>query len=51
VMLEARAQTLKANALPIGTSDTDPRVLAFVPPLRDQVTAKARDILIDEEGV
>ncbi|KAG8748155.1 hypothetical protein FRC10_008888 [Ceratobasidium sp. 414] len=49
VMLEARAQTLKANSLPVGASDTDPRVLALVPSFKDQVRAKAKDILIDEE--
>ncbi|KAG9127877.1 hypothetical protein FRC07_008145 [Ceratobasidium sp. 392] len=49
VMLEARAQTLKENTLPAGTSDTDPRVLVLVPSFKDQVRAKAKDILIDEE--
>ncbi|QRV89497.1 DnaJ domain protein [Ceratobasidium sp. AG-Ba] len=49
VMLEARAQVLKANSLPIGINDTDPRVLALVPSFRDQVKATAKDIFIDEE--
>ncbi|KAG9102607.1 hypothetical protein FRC06_001650 [Ceratobasidium sp. 370] len=49
VILEARAQTLKANSLPVGTNDTDPRVLALVPSFKDQVRAKTKDILIDEE--
>ncbi|KAB5594867.1 J domain-containing protein spf31 [Ceratobasidium theobromae] len=49
VMLEARAQTLKAHSLPTGTSDTDPRVLALVPSFKDQIRACAKDILIDEE--
>lgn len=49
VMLEARAQTLKASSLPIGISDTDPRVLELVPSLRDQVRARAKDMLIEEE--
>ncbi|KAG8766119.1 hypothetical protein FRC12_007077 [Ceratobasidium sp. 428] len=49
VMLEARVQTLKENILPAGTSDTDPRVLMLVPSFKDQVRAKAKEILIDEE--
>ncbi|KAG9079004.1 hypothetical protein FS749_008933 [Ceratobasidium sp. UAMH 11750] len=49
VILEARAQTLKANSLPVGTSDTDLRVLTLVPSFKDQVKAKAKDIFIDEE--
>ncbi|CAE6519114.1 unnamed protein product [Rhizoctonia solani] len=49
VMLEARAQTLKANSLPPGTNDTDSRVLALVPSFKEQIRARARDILIDEE--
>ncbi|QRW03710.1 DnaJ domain protein [Ceratobasidium sp. AG-Ba] len=49
VMLEARAQVLKANSLPVGINDTDPRVLALVPSFRDQVKATAKDIFIDEE--
>ncbi|CAE6515243.1 unnamed protein product [Rhizoctonia solani] len=49
VMLEARAQTLKANSLPLGTNDTDSRVLALVPSFKEQIRARARDILIEEE--
>ncbi|CAE6443129.1 unnamed protein product [Rhizoctonia solani] len=49
VMLEARAQTLKANSLPAGISDTDSRVLALVPSFKEQIRTRARDILIDEE--
>ncbi|KAJ1307358.1 hypothetical protein OPQ81_001463 [Rhizoctonia solani] len=49
VMLEARSQTLKANSLPSGTNDNDSRVLALVPSFKEQIRARARDILIDEE--
>ncbi|CAE6456367.1 unnamed protein product [Rhizoctonia solani] len=49
IMLEARAQTLKANSLPSGINDTDSRVLALVPSFKEQIRAHARDILIDEE--
>ncbi|KAF8604673.1 DnaJ-domain-containing protein [Ceratobasidium sp. AG-I] len=49
VMLEARAQALKAASLPIGISDTDSRVLELVPSLRDQVRARAKEMLIEEE--
>ena len=49
VMFEARAQALKAASLPTGISDTDPRVLELVPSLRDQVRARAKDMLIEEE--
>jgi DnaJ family protein C protein 8 len=51
VMLEARAQTLKANSLPVGTSNTDPRVLALVPSFKEQIRAHAKEILIEEEGM
>ncbi|CCO30816.1 J domain-containing protein spf31 [Rhizoctonia solani AG-1 IB] len=51
VMLEARAQTLKANSLPTGINDTDSRVLALVPSFKEQIRARAKDILIDEEGI
>ncbi|CAE6426739.1 unnamed protein product [Rhizoctonia solani] len=51
VMLEARAQTLKANSLPTGINDTDSRVLALVPSFKEQIRTRARDILIDEEGM
>ncbi|CAE6456780.1 unnamed protein product [Rhizoctonia solani] len=49
VMLEARAQILKENSLPSGTNDTDSRVLGLVPSFKEQIRARARDILIDEE--
>ncbi|KAH7930215.1 DnaJ-domain-containing protein [Leucogyrophana mollusca] len=49
VITEARLQILKAHALPASTNDDDPKLRTLVPPFKEQLRAKSKELLIDEE--
>ena len=47
--IQARAMLLKDLQLAANTPDSDPRLKALTPPWREQLRAKAKELLIDEE--
>lgn len=49
VINQARAILLKSLLLPTTTPDSDPRLRNLAPPWRQQLLAKAKELLIDEE--
>lgn len=49
VVNQARAVLLKSLSLPATTSNSDPRLKDLTPPWRQQLLAKAKELLIDEE--
>lgn len=49
VINQARVVLLKNLALPLTTRDDDPKLKGLTPPWRQQILAKSKDFLIDEE--
>ena len=49
IIKEARVAILKAHNLPSNAEESDRRVKELVPPFKQQLRAKAKDLLIDEE--
>jgi len=49
VIMQARAMVLKDLSLPISTEDDDPKLKSVNPPLKVQIRAKSKELLIDEE--
>ena len=47
--MQARNEILKTQNLPTTLEDSDPRIKSLTPPLRQQVRARAKELLIDEE--
>jgi DnaJ family protein C protein 8 len=46
---QARSLLLRAHNLPPAAEDHDPRIQALKPPFREQLRARVRDFLIEEE--
>lgn len=49
VINQARVTLMKAHNLPGNLEESDPRVKELVPPFKQQLRAKAKELLIDEE--
>lgn len=49
LIAEARLVILKAHSLPSSTQDEDPKLKELNPPFREQLRAKTKEMLIDEE--
>ena len=49
IVKQARADVLRSHGLPTTLEDSDSRVKILVPPFRQQVRAKAKEMLIEEE--
>ena len=48
-ILFARTEVLKSHSIPSSTPDSDPRIAYLKPSLKEQVRAKTKELLIDEE--
>ena len=49
VITQARVSLLKTLGLPNTTKDDDPKLSSLSPPWRQQMLAKSKELLIDEE--
>ena len=49
IVKQARSEVLRTHNLPTTLEDSDPRIKSLTPPIRQQVRAKAKEMLIDEE--
>jgi len=46
---QARTMLLKEHSLPLNTTDDDPKLQSLIPPFKQQLRAKSKEVLIDEE--